>query len=90
MPPQYWAIVSVCKKRTSGEGGGVFVPEELCSRQRHVTDSLDDEGKKKARGLNLAELAAKIRSDGGMDSKDQKKGEDGEGGEHVREEGGEE
>ena len=85
------AVLGHClggRKRTRGEGGGVFVPEELCSGQCRVTDSLDDEGKKKARGLDLAELAAKIRSDGGMDSKDQKEGEDGEGEEHAREEDG--
>lgn len=66
------AVLSHClggKKRTRGDGGGVFVPEELCGGQRRVTGvgGMDEETSKKAKGLNLAALARKIKSDGGMD-----------------------
>ena len=70
------AVLSHClggKKRTRGEGGGVFVPEELCGGQRlGGTGAAPDEesrnDNKAKRGLNLVALARKIRSEGGMDA----------------------
>lgn len=90
------AVLGHClggRKRTRGEGGGVFVPEELCGGQRRVVPvGAGDEGaRKKAEGLNLAALAAKIKSEGGMDKNDEDGGADEEDGEeYVREEDGEE
>ena len=53
-------------KRTRGEGGGVFVPEELCGGQKQKRRSMMmnneciiEEGINKKGGVNLAELAAK-------------------------------
>mmetsp|Transcript_15128 Transcript_15128/g.32841 ORF Transcript_15128/g.32841 Transcript_15128/m.32841 type:complete len:278 (-) Transcript_15128:1226-2059(-) len=91
------AVLSHClggRKRTRGDGGGAFVPEELCVGQRRITaDAMGEggEGNKRAKGLNLAELAAKIKSDGGMDNDEQKQGGDGEDeGEYNREDDEEE
>jgi len=90
------AVLSHClggKKRTFGDGGGVFVPEELCGGQRRVTglSLMEEEKSKKAKGLNLAALARKIQSDGGLDGEDkQGDGEDDEGEFGVRDEDEEE
>lgn len=69
------AVLSHClggKKRTFGDGGGVFVPEELCGGQRRVTglSAMEEEKSKRAKGLNLAALARRIKNDGGMDNED--------------------
>eukprot|EP00578_Thalassiosira_sp_NH16_P000377 CAMPEP_0181140748 /NCGR_PEP_ID=MMETSP1071-20121207/35465_1 /TAXON_ID=35127 /ORGANISM="Thalassiosira sp., Strain NH16" /LENGTH=282 /DNA_ID=CAMNT_0023227711 /DNA_START=109 /DNA_END=957 /DNA_ORIENTATION=+ len=68
--------------RIRGVGGGAFVPEELCVGQRRISNvaGMENDGNKKGkRGLNLAELAAKIKSEGGMD----RDGEDNEGGDEY-------
>ncbi|KAL9188988.1 hypothetical protein ACHAXT_011478 [Thalassiosira profunda] len=79
------AVLSHClggRKRTRGEGGGVFVPEELCGGQRRMPGSAttDGEGKKKAKGLSADELEAKIKHEGDVD----------DDGEEQKQEGGEE
>lgn len=90
------AVLSHClggKKRTFGDGGGVFVPEELCGGQRRVTglSLMEEEKSKKTKGLNLAALARKIKSDGGLDGEDKLgDGEDDEGEFGVRDEDEEE
>ena len=87
----------VGRKRTRGEGGGAYVPEELCvtGAVRRGSDAATSRAAT-LRALNLAELAAKIRSDGvgvgGADALDEdgnrrrQGGIDGEGGEEDGEE----
>ena len=88
------AVLSHClggEKRTRGDGGGVFVPEELCGGQRTGSAAMGEEKSKKAKGLNLSALARKIRNDGGMDNDvEQKDSGDEEEEEQNREEDGEE
>jgi len=76
------AVLQHClggKKRTRGEGGGAFVPEELCGGQRRAGEDDEDEGRKrKARGLNLAALARRIRSEGVDGDDEEEFGERGE------------
>ena len=88
------AVLSHClggEKRTRGDGGGVFVPEELCGGQRTGSAAMGKEKSKKAKGLNLSALARKIRNDGGMDNDvEQKDSGDEEEEEQNREEDGEE
>ena len=82
------AVLSHClggRKRTRGEGGGVFVPEELCGGQRRIKptdaggDGTERDSKKNPKGLNLEDLAAKIKSEDGMvDDEDEQKQQGGE------------
>lgn len=78
-------------KRTRGEGGGVFVPEELCvdSRRRAVGGGVAGGSAKRLRALNLAELAAKIRRNGGTmaDQHQQGSGVDAEDDDGLGEDG---
>lgn len=64
---------------------GVFVPEELVGGQRRIHGNLGGVGGagqkgKDKKGLNLAELAAKIRKEGGLDN-DAEEEENKQGGE---------
>ncbi|EJK65947.1 hypothetical protein THAOC_13150 [Thalassiosira oceanica] len=75
-------VLSHClggQKRTRGPGGGVFVPEELCGGQRRGNAAKEDGQQKKARGLNLAELARKIKRDQGDADDDEEKQDDDDG-----------
>ena len=88
-------------KRTRGEGGGVFVPEELCGGQKQkrrsvFNEGIIEEGNNKTRGVNLAELAAKEGQIDIDNNDDEQKapgggggGEDEEGvlGEEIQEDG---
>ena len=65
-PPPPGDVVVGARKRTRGEGGGAYVPEELCGAgavRRGCGGGPSGRGAK-LRALDLAELAAKIRSDG--------------------------
>ena len=74
-------VLSHClggQKRTRGPGGGVFVPEELCGGQRRGNAASEDGQQKKARGLNLAELARKIKREE-EEKQDEEKQDDDDG-----------
>ena len=76
------------RKRTRGEGGGVFVPEELCVDSRRLTGGGEGgTAARRLRKLNLAELAAKIKRDGGTLTDQQRNDIDGEDDDGVGEEG---
>ena len=74
-------ILSHClggKKRTLGDGGGIFIPEELCGGQkqqkRRIVASSDGGGGEESdkKKTNLAELAAKEGGDGDNNGDEQK------------------
>ena len=73
-------ILSHClggKKRTLGDGGGIFIPEELCGGQkqqkRRIVASSDGGGEESdKKKTNLAELAAKEGGDGNNNGDEQK------------------
>ena len=78
------------RKRTRGEGGGVFVPEELCVDSRRLTGGGEGgTAARRMRKLNLTELAAKIKRDGSTLTDQQRQGNeiDGEDDDGAGEEG---
>lgn len=83
------AVLSHClggRKRTLGDHGGVFVPEELCGGQRRVRSgsNANEADAKKLKGIDLDELDEKNQKDG---DDDDEQDEDEEG---VHEDDGEE
>eukprot|EP00985_Skeletonema_marinoi_P013639 scaffold6795_cov110-Skeletonema_marinoi.AAC.1 len=71
------AVLSHClggRKRTLGDHGGVFVPEELCGGQRRVR--VDEADAKKLKGIDLDDLDDKNQKDG---DDDEEKDEDEDG-----------
>ena len=66
------AVLSHClggRKRTLGEHGGVFVPEELCGGQRRVRSgsNANEADAKKLKGIDLDEVDDKNQKDGDDD-----------------------
>jgi hypothetical protein len=55
------------RKRTLGDHGGVFFPEELCGGQRRIRSgsiNANDSEAKKSKGITLDELDEKNQNDG--------------------------
>ncbi len=77
------AVLSQClggRKRTLGDHGGVFVPEELCGGQRRIrSGSFADPDAKKLKGINLDDhLDEKNQNnDGGEDEEENEEDEEG-------------
>lgn len=94
------AVLSNClggKKRTRGDGGGVFVPAELCGGQRMggpIGTTEEEHRNKTNKGLNLVALALKIRNEGGGGTDNAEpgggSGDEEDGGEYNQEQDGEE
>jgi hypothetical protein len=89
------AVLSHClggRKRTLGDHGGVFVPEELCGGQRRVRSgsNANETDAKKLKGIDLDELDEKNQKDGDDDEENDEDdefheddGEESEGADYV-------
>jgi hypothetical protein len=90
------AVLSHClggRKRTIGDHGGVFVPEELCGGQRRVRSgsNANETDTKKLKGIDLDELDEKNQKEGGDEEENDEDeegfheddGEESEGADYV-------